>query len=62
MVVGRFLQNSDTFGALIALGLLGWSLNRPSAPEPVRKRPARPRREAQPTGLGHSAESMPGST
>ena len=28
MVIGRFLQNSDTFGALIALGLLGWALRR----------------------------------
>ena len=30
MVVGRFLQNSDTLGALLALGVLGWTLARPA--------------------------------
>ena len=30
MLVGRFLQNSDTVGALLALGVLGWTLARPA--------------------------------
>ena len=30
MVVGRFLQNSDTLGALLALGVLGWTRARPA--------------------------------
>jgi alpha-1,2-mannosyltransferase len=33
MVLGRFLQNSDTLGALMALGLLGWALGRTAGGE-----------------------------
>jgi alpha-1,2-mannosyltransferase len=31
---GRMLQNADVFGALLALGLLSWSLDRGAAPGP----------------------------
>ena len=40
-LIGRFLQNSDTFGALMALGLLGWALRRtPGSDAPDRGAPA----------------------